>query len=287
MTFLLRVDNYIQFSTTYDPENSNYQLVFSFNKKLDNTLKLTYRPWCCFWVGENKYRQDVLDVVSLMDEVDYIPVMTKNDVLICFQEFNKIFDILGYEKLQDLSEHYDKARYYCDILNLLCEEYGESELERAIEYKELSNSDLDFLDRFYKLPNDIKKSDWLGNNIDSALFNRIYNFLPRKFVEELKVFGSNRTVTSSRPLEELEFNISSKLYPDPKPLSEIFYKEFKLWEDLTGEEIRDRIRDLYIKNGITKCPLIQDIFEFFEVTPTRSRISGKRGYKLMLRKYEN
>ena len=149
--------------------------------------------------------------------------------------------------------------------------------DRIIRFISLPKKTKEWIKNLPTLPRD-RQIQELSESPESYL-EEVYEYLPSIFRELLRLDLSESSPVIAIP----EFLNRDLIQPTPD-LPRLIYSEFKLGEDLGGDEIVSRLERLYQKSGINKKAMIKDLYEFFNIVPSRSRTNGTRGYRIDTRK---
>lgn len=280
MIYILRKKNLINLTEIpRNIEEESSELLYTIEDlNLGDTIFLNLRPWQNLELDEPWYYK-----LSLLPELPKIlyanedrKEISPSEILKLREKYISALTELGLnKKIRTVS---GKIIYSCDVLNLLEEEYGCENIRKASIYINLSTESKLFLKKLRLIGR--RDSNILCNS--SINLEEIWDLLPSWIIEDIKLFGDK--VKLGVYQKNPEFKISKTIVSNDVNLAELFYEEFKLSEDLTGDEIKARIGKIYEKYNIPGTPKIQDLWNYFEVSQSRSRVTGIRGYRINTRK---
>lgn len=287
MIYILRKKNLINLTEIpRNLEEESSELLYTFEDiSLNNTIFLNLRPWQNLELNEPWYYKLSLlpklpEIIYSKDILEEQKEISPSEILKLHNKYISALTELGLnEKIRTVN---GKIIYSCDVLNLLEEEYGSENIRKACIYINLPSESKLFLKKLKLFGR--RDSNMLNElrNSNINVVEEIWDLLPSWIIEDIKLFGED--IKPGNYQKNPEFKISKAIVSNDINLAELFYEEFKLSEDLTGDEIKARIGKIYEKYNIPGVPKIQDLWNYFEISQSRSRVTGIRGYRINTRK---
>lgn len=247
------------------------------------------RPWKHLGLGTDLYKPGLLKYLE--DWKDSVMAPPKNPLKYAYKK--DIEKVLGdYKEILNLLyslELIDKPKetkymkfmtYECDVANYLEDVFGTYIIELCEKYKELGEEKKKFLKKLAELQGRENKLALLRSvEIDLDLFT----FLPPWFKLNYQVFGSLERIVRNQNIDLPEHDKQERVdgYAGEELLEEHVYEIFKYGEILSSKEIKERLTELYQKLGIKRIAKVTDLFNYFDLVRTYSRM-----YKLWRRRVD-
>lgn len=275
----------IYFSDTKrtEEELETTELLYTSDTLTLDDIKRDLRPWICLGSSHYKNTPEIKEYLKSGNIHEFYTRIYPNEIKSELERFNKDYMFLyslgcvssAFKpyNIDDLSN----LIYDCDIYNYLTELYGKTNVDTVYEYRSLGKDEKNFLEIFTQQGTKDKKLQWIEKNLDN-INQETLNFLPEWYRLSLRTVGNKKQINT---LEYKNPNaIGGNDEVDSKKIKDMFFSTFKLGETYTGQEIKEKIQEIYITLGITKTPKISDLVEFFEIT----NVSMKSSYRIDLRK---
>lgn len=284
----------------------NSNLLFTIDLDFDNDfIRNNLRRWLILWEDntENvrfyKYKQTIIDWLrSIRDEgilssrpLNYNPKLVlkseKEKLIKSFLDTKSFLiknNIIKDELARKIDINADKLTYDCDVYNYLDELYPNLS-EIIIEYSLLSDKKKSLIQKFYDIKTREGQIAFLRDNGDVNI-PEIATFLPDwcifgLLISEEDLRKSNEkwdNLPEFRNKKKIDNKDFLRLHKDFLVREEIF-KSFKINEVWAGDQIKNKIREIYRKYEYTDGkPRISEINKYFEVNKTR------QGYRIGYRK---
>ena len=284
----------------------NSNLLFTIDLDFDNDfIRNNLRRWLILWEDntENvrfyKYKQTIIDWLrSIRDEgISSSRPLNYNPKLVLKSEKEKLIksfldtksfliknNIIKDELARKININADKLIYDCDVYNYLDELYPNLS-EIIIEYSLLSDKKKSLIQKFYDIKTREGQIAFLRENGDVNV-SEIATFLPDwcifgLLISEEDLRKSNEkwdNLPEFRNKKKIDNKDFLRLHKDFLVREEIF-KSFKINEVWAGDQIKNKIREIYRKYEYTDGkPRISEINKYFEVNKTR------QGYRIGYRK---
>ena len=289
MIYVKLVENLVSYSeehTEYD--NIIYILDWDLKKLIDAS-----RPWKILSRKDNVYKPKIIEELfetwkfedDQPDEyLDKFSPALLEDIIELSRELEK-YGIIK-PRINEFPRY--TLEYNCDILNMLEEYYGESNLEIIQEFIDLGKEDLDLIRSFYKEITNEKKLKLLQSSYTLTPIERIINFLPPWCKDYIKIFGLDINSRAGEDYYIPEY-CNKKVLGDPgkkielkKEMVDEIYEEFKIGSVLRGSEIRTRFREIYRKYGLNPKATLVDFMEYFVIRKAKSEYEWY--YRIIRRK---
>lgn len=238
------------------------------------------RPWKYLGISADLYKPEVLDYIEEWKN-SKIPPPTesrreihKEQIESILKSYQDILDTLISLNLVKESEKLKYKKYIiyeCDIINYLKETVGKFAFELCEKYKALGNDKKTFLKNLSKIKGRENKLSYI-KTIDIDL--DIFSFLPPWFKSNYQIFGENERTIKNQTTNEIEYQGQDRVdgHIGEPLIKENIYIVFSFGEILSAKEIKERLGNLYDKLNIKRTPKVSDLYEYFNVTRTYSRL---------------
>lgn len=154
----------------------------------------------------------------------------------------------------------------------------------------LEGSDLElftFLEKFYNMNAFIDRMKYLchqNTHQNTPLKEEILKVIPEKYKDYYNIIGEEKIISLGYQKSKLKRELESLTTLSRNKDSETgIFSDFKVGDRLTLKEIKEKLRDIYEKEGIYKTPKATDLNSLFTLKRVNFKISGKRveGFELL------
>ena len=261
-----------------DKENPDLALILIF--PWDSLEPDNIRPWKYLGIGTDLYKPGLLKYLEEWKDSVIAPpriplkYVYKRDIERILGEYREILNILySLELIEEPKEiKYMKFMVYeCDVLNYLEDVFGSYTIDLCEKYKDLGEEKKTFLKKLIDLQGRENKLALLRTlEIDLDIFT----FLPPWFKLNYQVFGGLDRIVRNQNIDLPEHDKLERVdgYAGEELLREHIYEVFKYGETLSSKEIKERLSELYQKLGIKRVAKISDLFNYFDLVRTYSRM---------------
>ena len=249
------------------------------------------RPWINLRSLERIYYKNVPELKEYLDtrQVHYsynkISSQSIDKEIRYFLDDINFLDSLGCCNISPEPDEYEldeiksNIKYDCDIYNYLEKRFGKDVVEIVFLYRSLDYDCKKFLDEFRNMGTRDKKSTYLRTSMIPKNNPEVLEFLPLWYRLDYKISYKKKNIVN------LEFKNQEPL-GDSNDLNMLLekkiYDEFLLDNTYTGQEIKNKIQNIYSELGIEQTAKITDLQNYFEIT--KVNINNESSYRLDFRK---
>lgn len=239
------------------------------------------RPWKILGISTDLYKANVLLYLEQWKDSTTPPPSEKLEVIYKTQaeeilsDYKKIIDILVSLELIKEPQYPIKYKKYityeCDILNYLRETLGDYVFDLCEKYKNLGELKKNSLKKLLKIKGRENKLGFLQTlEIDLEFFT----FLPPWFKSNYQVFGEQEKTVRNQDTTTIEYREQTRVdgHIGEPLIKENIYTVFSYGEILSSKEIKERLKTLYDRLNIKRTPKVSDLFSYFNVMRTYSRL---------------